>query len=275
MEILANFIFWFAGVDTNIMMKLKITEKNKYGSLGASVLLTGIMASLSFGYVMSWAFPDSNWVPIISGLIWGAVILNLDRYIVSQSIKQDKKLKKENIGSLLSRISLALAISFIVSVPIELKLFEADLAKIYIQENLKELRIELEDYRNTKKVKEEEYQKQLKGDGNRKSGPGVISNRLKIDIDELDIKITKTIEKIDIIANKKLSEIRQNPASFGLLDRYNTLAKLKTTDSGANTLANGVRLLFVLIEIIPVILKLITPRSDYEDYLEGVKVFED
>lgn len=116
------------------------TDVGRYTMIGAFVLLTAAFASLSGGYALYTGF--KSWklaVPV--GLLWGAFIFTLDRFIVStirkksaanpQSFKETFVNKLGEIATALPRLILAIFIGVTVAVPLELKYFAPEItAKI-------------------------------------------------------------------------------------------------------------------------------------------------
>lgn len=126
-------------------------EANKFASIGATILLTAILASLSGGYAFNFVF-DNFYFSTIFGILWGVVIFNLDRYIVmslrksnseklSDIIQEADNVKRrammyDKISSSLNtlfialpRIIIAIIIALTVSKPIELRLFNNTIEK--------------------------------------------------------------------------------------------------------------------------------------------------
>ncbi|MFN8364793.1 MAG: DUF4407 domain-containing protein [Cloacibacterium normanense] len=63
------------------------SEWNKYAAgIGGIVLFTAVFATLSASYAMFTVF-EEVWISAGFGILWGLMIFNLDRYIVS-SIKK-------------------------------------------------------------------------------------------------------------------------------------------------------------------------------------------
>lgn len=140
---LHHFLWWCAGVDREIIERCQ-HEWNKYACMGASVLFTGIFASLAGGYALYSVFrpgilgDDNISVSaivggIFFGLLWGTMIFNLDRYIVCSFRKSNNPSPKqrfwENTKYALPRIILAVVIAFTISKPIEVKIFEKRLSE--------------------------------------------------------------------------------------------------------------------------------------------------
>ena len=63
-------------------MECPQSEHNKYVGIGATVFFTGVLATISGGYALFSVF-KSVYPAIAFGIIWGMVIFNLDRFIVS------------------------------------------------------------------------------------------------------------------------------------------------------------------------------------------------
>ena len=144
-SLLTRLLWWCAGVDSELIKKCP-HEWAKYASMGATILFTGIFASIAGGYALYTVFRngslssiDNNAImyAMIFGLFWGLVIFNLDRYIITTFKKSDSKSGIINICKdtfhALPRILLAIIIAITISKPIELKLFENRISKINIE----------------------------------------------------------------------------------------------------------------------------------------------
>ena len=78
---LYQLFLWSSGADLDILEQAP-TDKNKYYGIGGTIIFTALMATFAGGYAFFTAFK----IPVLSvffGLFWGALIFNLDRYIVS------------------------------------------------------------------------------------------------------------------------------------------------------------------------------------------------
>lgn len=116
------------------------TEWGKYFGIGGTIIFTALMASFTGGYAFYTAFQD---VPLafFFGAFWGALIFNLDRYIVSSIGKGDgtAKITLEEWKNAAPRIILAILIGFVIATPLELKVFEKEI-EVEIQEIINEKR---------------------------------------------------------------------------------------------------------------------------------------
>lgn len=116
------------------------TEWNKYAGIGATIFFTGLLASLSGGYALYTIFRGSPYALTYAfafGILWGFVILNLDRFIVS-SIKKEGNLRKELLYSL-PRFILAIIISVVIAKPLEVKIFESRIEQQILEDKRKKL----------------------------------------------------------------------------------------------------------------------------------------
>src|SRR5690606_14518204 len=116
--------FWFcSGANRSLLMRCP-SESEKYAGIGATVFFTGLFASLSANYALFTVF-DNPWSAALFWLIWGAMIVNLDRYIVSSVAKKDKFWPEFKL--LLPRLGLAVLLALVISKPLELKIFEKEI----------------------------------------------------------------------------------------------------------------------------------------------------
>lgn len=128
-----KFLLFCAGVDQNVLASC-LSEKNKYIGMGAVVLFTGMLATLSGGYAIQ-TLTDQSTVIISFSLFWGLVIFNLDRFIVS-SIKKEGKPRKEMMLAM-PRIILAIMISIVVSKPLEIEIMKNQI-NLELEQNLRD-----------------------------------------------------------------------------------------------------------------------------------------
>jgi len=126
-KIIEKVFIWSSGADTDILNQVP-TEKSKYFGIGGTIVFTSLMASFAGGYAFQTAFKD----PILSvffGMFWGALIFNLDRYIVSTFGVGDgkKTISRQELFEAFPRILMAMLLGFVIATPLELKLFEKEI----------------------------------------------------------------------------------------------------------------------------------------------------
>jgi hypothetical protein len=117
--------FWLCSGSNLKILDSALTEGAKYAGIGATIFFTGIFASIAATYAI-FTFTDNIWLSSLFGLVWGGMIFNLDRYIVS-SMRKSNSWKKEWTMAL-PRIVLAIIISLVIARPLELKIFEKEIA---------------------------------------------------------------------------------------------------------------------------------------------------
>ena len=128
---LKNFFLTCSGVDKNIIENCSNGEQNKYVGIGATVFFTAVMATIAGSYALFTVF-DNVFASILFGIIWGLLIFNLDRFIVSTIKKSDSKRKEFLQAS--PRILLAIIIAIVISKPLEMKLFEKEINQVLLTE---------------------------------------------------------------------------------------------------------------------------------------------
>ncbi|KPH12240.1 DUF4407 domain-containing protein [Chryseobacterium sp. ERMR1:04] len=137
-----KFLMVCSGGNLHILRKTP-SEWNKFAGIGGIVLFTAIFATLSAGYAMFTVF-DNIWASTGFGILWGLMIFNLDRYIVS-SIKKTGTWWNQILMAI-PRLILATFLGIIISKPLELKIFEKEVNKqlnTIIQRNKKQLQGEM------------------------------------------------------------------------------------------------------------------------------------
>ncbi|MEM9077095.1 MAG: DUF4407 domain-containing protein [Bacteroidota bacterium] len=128
---LQRFFIFCSGADTQILETCSNGERNKYAGIGATVFFTAVMAFIASGYALYTVF-DNVYTAIFFGLIWGLLIFNLDRYIVS-TIKKRDNVKSELLQAA-PRIVLAIIIAVVISKPLEMKIFEKEINQVLLEE---------------------------------------------------------------------------------------------------------------------------------------------
>jgi len=122
--------FWFcSGADMAILCTWDCsTEHNTYAGIGATIVLTAVLASLSGGYAL-WTVFQSSPYAISFGILWGILIFNLDRYIVMSLHKRRGGFGAfcRQVATASPRLVLALLIASVITVPLELKIFEREI----------------------------------------------------------------------------------------------------------------------------------------------------
>jgi hypothetical protein len=119
-----HFLWWCAGAHQDILKDCP-SEQSKYAGLGGVLLATFVLAALSAGYAMYSVFNDALWA-VSFAIIWGLIIFNFDRFLVSTMRKYGVSRSKQ-IWIAAPRLALALLIGFTIARPLELKIFEKEI----------------------------------------------------------------------------------------------------------------------------------------------------
>ncbi|MCR9265245.1 MAG: DUF4407 domain-containing protein [Flavobacteriaceae bacterium] len=293
---LQRFFIFCSGADTDLLSTCSNGEQNKYAGIGATVFFTAVMAFIASGYALYTVF-DNIYTSLFFGLIWGLLIFNLDRYIVS-TIKKRDHIKSELLQAA-PRILLALIIAVVISKPLEMKIFEKEINQVLLEEkntmtlaNKEQLALQFTPKieslnQDIVKLKGEIAAKEAEtnqlydtyiseaegtaGTGLLGKGPVYQEKREKHDaaLAELNsLKETNASKIEDIEAQIAALETDYNTAVSnsqpiidgfdGLMARINALGKLPWFPSFF------IFLLFLAIETAPIIAKLLAPRGEYD-----------
>ncbi len=295
--------FWFcSGADTELLKKCP-TETSKYTGIGATVFLTGVFAFLSASYALYTVF-DNVWSAILFGLVWGIMIFNLDRFIVS-SMRKERKPHRELLMAL-PRLILAVLISIVIARPLELKIFEKEIAPELVLMQQEKYAAQEEQVRSRFLPGQDSLQLQIDGlkaeivakqsqrddllrmareeadgtGGSMRRNPGPIYKLKKADADKADaelkvlmaennalIKSMQTMKAASVTAmNRELDALSRSPMD-GPAARMEALDRV-TQHSDAILWAHWfILLLFIAIETAPVFVKLVSPRGPYDSLL--------
>jgi hypothetical protein len=291
-----KFFLLCSGADKQIIESCSNGEQNKYAGIGATVFFTAVMAFIAGSYALYTVF-DNVYYAIFLGFVWGLLIFNLDRFIVSTIKKRDRFLDEFIQAS--PRIILAVIIAIVISKPLEIKIFEKEINSIllkeknemamnnkkqianYFQSDVDQNKAQIDRLKSDIQEKENEvnnlyavYIAEAEGTaGTKKLGKGPVykEKREKHDaaLQELttlkttnQAKITELEAKGKILQadlDKKVAETQPIIDGFdGLMARINALDKLPWLPSFF------IMLLFLAIETSPIIVKLLSPKGEYD-----------
>lgn len=120
----SEFLWRCAGAHVE-SLRLCPGSQSKYTGMGSTIVFTALMAWASCGYALDSVF-DNMAAAIFFGLLWAMMIFCLDRFIVS-SIPGSASMKQRFLYGL-PRLIMALIIGLVISAPIEMKIFEKEIA---------------------------------------------------------------------------------------------------------------------------------------------------
>jgi hypothetical protein len=297
---LQRFFIFCSGADTDILDQCSSGEKTKYAGIGATVFFTALMAFIASGYALYTVF-DNYISAIFFGFIWGLLIFNLDRFIVS-TIKKRDSFYNELIQAT-PRLLLAVIIAIVIAKPLELKIFEKEINQVLLEEKnemtlankdqlalqftpaVNEIQANIVSLKNEIKAKEqavdtlyETYIAEAEGRKGTKllgKGPVYKEKREKHDAALIELELLKDnnskkikdaedqITTINSDYNTKISETQPVIDGVdGLMARINALNELPWLPSFF------IFLLFLAIETSPILAKLLSPKGVYDFKLE-------
>ncbi|MEM7552121.1 MAG: DUF4407 domain-containing protein [Bacteroidota bacterium] len=303
MKKIQTFFWYCSGTNPRLLEKTE-TDHEKYVGIGATIFFTGLFAALAAGYALYTVF-DKLVIASILGLIWGLMIFNLDRYIVSSMRKKENRWSE--IGMALPRIALAILISIVIAKPLELKIFEKeinaelvtmkqeirneqeglvkekyDLEKEGLYEKIEVLKSEIRDKTALRDKLNRIAQQEADGTGGSgKRNAGPIYKIKKADADRVDMELNTLSKTNTALINEHYEELnRLNTTGLAELSaleqteiggpaaRLEALSRL-TTKSDAIWWSNlFIILFFIVIETAPIFVKLISRKGPYDHLLE-------
>lgn len=300
---ISRFFIWCSGARIYILRQCP-TEINVYLGIGIIVLLTGILASLSGGYAV-WMVFENIWIAIAFGLFWGIMIFFLDWYLVA-SLRKERNVWKE-ISMALPRLVLSVFIAIVVARPIEMRLFEqeieARMARGQIEQRMEADSLLMLQFSEIEQIKANNDSLQLKiddasarrdrlfsmyiaeaegtsGTGYVGKGPVFKEKKAEYDLAQKefdDVKkrffplMEQNYDRIRFLQKERDQLLTSNQIiitrSKGFLSRFRSLNDLMEEDLAVKGIAWFILLLFVVIEISPIFVKLISNRGPYDDIL--------
>lgn len=343
MERIMKFLWKCGGADAQILQYAPYSDHIKNAGIGGVVLATTVMATIAMGFAMHTIFAsptdqidpitkevvlEGNWfITIPVALVWGLIIFNLDRFIVS-TVKGDgtEKITWDEWKSMLPRLFMAVLIGLTISAPLETYIFQKEivrewglsmdqlaLSKSYeiLQAENKNQAEKIEEYDLKKKEVEvqkvtwekanQAWEDQMQGRTGQGIGRGERTKALEKVRDDEKAKLDKLTNELNALekvrsSNKDLIKHKQDSVMNlvknekpGFLDQIMMLERLSSSgktvpkfDPANNEIIKGkeieiygsafwpiwlVRLLFMIVEIAPVIFKFMIWKSSY-DYMQ-------
>lgn len=333
-------LFWkAAGGDQFILSQATYSDQIKYFCLGGIVVATAIMAGLSGGYAFYTIFkPKASdvtalWektggeniinnlqgytettdlgttiIAIVFGLIWGLIIYNIDRFIVTSTGKGDgtEAITWGELKNAFPRIIMGCIIAISISKPLEIRILKGEIdAKLQVkQEMLKEDAIKNIENKFANRIVEKnakiaQYQREVdkaeeayaKSEINFNAemidptAPGfgpearqlkaVMEDR-KSDRDERRAKFEPLISELNTeikgYINEKNAEISNISVSLSGLDGL--AERITIAEDEYPTVSWFLTFLFLAIELTPIFFKLMLIKSPYDYLSDNYKALE-
>ena len=319
-------LFWkAAGADRYLLERSTYGDQIKYVCLGGIIIATGVMAAIAGGYAFYTIFePKGNAIDsfktvasiqgnydqthwptalkaVIFGAIWGLIIFNIDRFIVTSTGKGDGTeaiTKKEFLGAL-PRLIMGAIIALTISKPVEIRMFKTEIDVALHEKQIQQqqrYKSNIDSVFNSEiKKKEKEISRFIERLGQLNDIGNELQNRINYETsnggckgkceefkqqyaqneankkailsDPEYIKVRMQLDELDKTRKKKLDESDKVAAGLdGLLERI----KLAHEIAGW-VISLFITLLFMTIELTPIFFKLMLIKSPYDYMEENVK----
>lgn len=296
--------FWLCSGANRELLEKSPTEASKYVGIGATVFFTGVFAAIAGGYALYTVF-DNVITASLFGIVWGLMIFNLDRYIVS-SMRKEGNFSSE-FKMAIPRLILAILISIVIAKPLEMKIFDKE-----IQAELTLMEQELQDSieggiearytpertvlaQEITQLKSEISEKQIKRDelrkvareeadgtgGTMKRNAGPIYQIKKADADRVEQELEELEGRNNRLIASKSQQLAENDsamtAELALLQKQNldgpagrmkALSRLGAGSWAIRITSIFISLLFIALETAPVFVKLISKKGPYDHLLK-------
>lgn len=131
-----DFLAWLGGADLKILAQAPGYERTRFIQMAIVLLTTSGIGTLSMMFALHDGVGTPLAVAIIGGLVWGFIILNLDRFLVL-SMGHTRDWKRLLLMAL-PRLALAAVISMVVATPLTLRIFASDIKNEMVQVNANE-----------------------------------------------------------------------------------------------------------------------------------------
>ena len=297
-----NFLWWCSGAHQELLKQFP-SEHSKYAGLGGVILATFVLAALSSGYAIYSVFGSWIWT-VLFALTWGVIIFNFDRFLVSTMRKYGVSPRKQfwmAVPRIILAIIIGLTIARplelkIFEKEIDVKVTENIHKKMLLNDSLLQLETRNQvqtatDERNrlmSRKANLEDtlhrlqqaYVQEADGTGGSMKRGIESLTRLKMEaysgarnqfspeLQLLDGDI-RVQDSILLAANGSLQEKRKEyeqsaKANVGFLERNKALSDLSNEESSVFWTGFFISLLIILIEVGPILSKLIMPVGPYD-----------
>lgn len=319
-------LFWkAAGADRYILERSTYGDQVKYLCLGGIIVATGLMAGLAGGYAFYTIFePRGNAIDsfktaadiggnydaidpatmiksVVFGIIWGLIIFNIDRFIISSTGKGDgtEEITWKEFKGALPRLFMGAIIALTISKPVEIRMFKTEIdIKLHEKQieqqqaykaktdsifnselakkdgEIAKTEAELASKRQRYKEIEAQYIEEVR---NIRPGPRAAAIKEQMDALAQEVKaleqnpeylrVKQEKEEIEKRREMALTQSQKYAAGLdGLLERI----KISHEISGI-LISLFITLLFMAIELTPIFFKLMLIKSPYDYMEENVK----
>lgn len=319
-------LFWKAcGADRYLLERSTYSDQVKFFCLGGIVIATGLLAGVAGGYAIYTIFEPRGQFALnddeihgttflmacVFGTIWGLIIFNIDRFIVTSTGKGDgtEKITRQEFASAIPRIIMGLIIALTISKPIEIRIFQKEIEaaltgeqQVFIEERSSEIRKKYKTNHFDRIDEEEssvramesnlradikEKEAQMNEEETKGGGSSAVSNRgpqwrkLEKERDRLNAQLPFVQEEM----REKLKELEEEKKKF-LQKRDTELANVEKKAQSMGGLLKRIQLahevagwgisifitlLFIVIELTPIFFKMMLIKGPYDYMEENIK----
>lgn len=304
---ITRFLWWLSTAEADIIQHCKV-DRNRYAITGLTVLCTWIFATLAWTYFFFTV--SNNYITVLlSGFFMGFIILCIDRALI-KSINAKNKFK---LLPLLFRFLLAGTIGVFMAQPALLFLFDKEVhvqlsidnaaklkskqqqintlyqeRELQLRENKKQIQSELNNKYNEVAEARKAFIAETDGTGGSgKIGLSTIALAKKQQYDALATayemmrqqyasNLSQIEQDLQSLTAEKQTEINEfkKLMNDGFLNRIEALNNLIRNNSTLQFRYYLIVMILLLIELMPVIAKLLLPQGSYEERLALQQEYE-
>lgn len=148
---LSRFLWSCAGADPNLLAQSPHSDSVKFQGIGGIVLATAVLAFASGSYAFYTVFEPRTGMALdrgidaptvamatVVGLIWGLIIFNIDRFIVSSTGKGDgsERISWDEFRQAIPRLVMAILLGVCISAPLEIRILKPEIdAQLELEQN--------------------------------------------------------------------------------------------------------------------------------------------
>ena len=314
--LIREFFLFCSGANKEILERPECAiDYGKFVGIGATVFFTSALSFLSGGYAFYLVFRSTG-VSLLCGLVWASIIFYLDRYTVSTirrriippnlSLLERIRQRRDEVYAALPRLVLAVLISPVIALPLQLRLFEREISARVVERGADEIAaakrrareqfpdiadLEKENERLRREVADKRSEAEASWDSVIDS-PSPLTDKMFEERRRAFLKVRaqfqelKKFNETKIAANdEKLASLNEQAqererrltdsvalgSADGLLARMEALNDLKARRAEVAFAGMFLILFFILLETSPVLIKLLSDVGPYEYFWDAVE----